>query len=1046
MKTKMAILALWLCLGALGQQGQWERSLIKAYEEGVLLYDKEIYGAAADKFIEVMDAAPDHTHSIYVGAEFHRAMCAVFLMNKDAESLVLAFIENHPTSPRVYDAIWQTSDFMFNTRKYKKSAEWLQKLDKNELVEEQRQAYHFKLGYSFFAKKDYHGASDQFYQIKESKGKYANSAKYYYAHIAYADSNYTTALENFKPLLNDAAFGGIVPYYLAQIYYQTGDMEALLEVGEILISQSENKRVAEISKLVGEAYFQKGNYSEALKYFEMHRQNGGKMTQGSHYAMGYCYYKLEQYDKAIQSFNKIIGGRGKNAQNAYYHLADCYLQTGAKNEAMSAFKAAAEIKNGDSKIVEDASFNYAKLNYEMANPYEDAIQALKRFLKNYPNSINKNDANRYLANLYITTKDYGNALKAINEAGLNTPEMRTAYQKVAYFKGVEYYNSLKLDEALNLFEESSKYPINGTYLALARYWKSEVLFKQKKYPEALTAISEFQATPGASKLTEYKLGHYNKGYNHFMLENFEASATSFRLFYDTQKEDNRLKEDAALRLGDCYFMTGKYASATKYYSKIAGSEKQDGDYALFQNALCYGLDKQNASKVKALQNLLAVYPNSNYRIESQYELGSTYLKMEKNQEAISAFNTFLEEYPTSKYAARALLNVGVIQRNINNYDASILTLKKVVESYPATAEANEAISFARLVYSKANKIEEYVDWVSTIEFANIKTATLDSTMYTSAFDYFSMNDCENAMPGFQAYLKKFPEGYFVLKSNYFLAECAYTNHQDGIAEEAYKKVIDLPKSKYSETSLVKLAGLNYDAEDYEEALQYYERLASWAEDVQRLRDAYVGILRSADKVDDQTKVVQYADIIIADDKFEPEIRNEAMLLRARGYLQLEVQDKAWQAYLELREKSQGAPKAEASYYIAYFENQAGLYDSSNATVFWMIENLPSYKEWRFKSLLLLADNYWKLGDAFQANYTLDFIIDENYSEQLVEEAKALKEEIRRAEEQQKLKDEQREEDINQIDIENSDGNNAPEQEQETDEEELEKEDNSNQRF
>ena len=335
-----------------------------------------------------------------------------------------------------------------------------------------------------------------------------------------------------------------------------------------------------------------------------------------------------------------------------------------------------------------------------------------------------------------------------------------------------------------------------------------------------------------------------------------------------------------------------------------------------------------------------------------------------------------------------------------------------------------------------------MDWVGGIEFADVKTATLDSTMDTSAFDYYSMNDCEKAVGGFQSYLKKFPEGYFVLKSNYYMAECAYSAHNDELAEQAYKAVVALPKSQYSERSLVKLAELNFAAEDYSEALQYYEQLASWAEEVQRLRDAYLGIMRSADKLDNQNKVVQYADIILADDKFEPEIRNEAMLLRARGYFQLEVQDKAWQAYVELKNKAQGAPKAEAAYYVAFFENQAGLYDSSNTSVFWMIDNLPSYKEWRFKSLLLLADNYWKLGDAFQANYTLDFVIAENFDENIVEEAKALKEEIRMAEEQQKLKDEKREEDINQIDIEGDDSGGPPEEVDEA-ESELEGENDTN---
>jgi len=1033
MKIKIAIIALLITFGAQAQKGQWEQSLIKYYEEGIRLFEKQLYGAAADKFVEVMQQSPDRTHGIYVGAEYHRAMCSVYLMNKDAENLVLAFIDNHPTSPRVKEAIWSTSEFMFNTRKYKKSAEWLQKLDPNQLSDEDRDTYHFRLGYSFFAKKDFHGASDQFYQIKDRIGKYANSAKYYYAHIAYADSNYNTALENFKPLLDDPAFGAIVPYYLAQIYYQTGDVDALLEIGEMLIDKSENRRVAEISKLVGEAYFQKKDYEKALTYFEMHRQKGGKMKQGDHYVMGYCYYKLEQYQKAIQSFNKIANGKNKNAQNAYYHLGDCYLKTGNKYEAMSAFKAATEIKRGDEKIVEDAAFNYAKLNYELANPYEDAIKALKRFLKTYPNSINRSDANKYLANLYITTKDYDNALKAIQEAGLNTPEMRAAYQKVAYFRGVEYYNSLKLNLAIDLFNESAKYPINATYLALARYWKSEAQFKQKKYPEALESISTFQATPGAVNLTEYKLANYNKGYSYFMLENYEAAATSFRLFYDTFNQNERLKDDASLRLGDSYFMSSKYSSAIVYYQKLAGSKKADGDYAQFQKSLCLGLDGKNKQKVKSLNNLLAVYPNSKFRVESQYELGSTYLKMDDNQNAISAFNTFLNDYPSSKFAARAKLNIGVIYRNMGNYDESINTFKKVVKEYPATPEANEAISFAKLVYANANRIDEYVDWVGGIEFADIKRATLDSTMYTDAYDYYVVGDCEKALPGFQGYLKKFPEGYFVLKSNYYMAECAYKDHNDELAEQGYKAVVSLPKSEFSERSLVKLANLNYQAEDYNEALEFYEQLAGWAENLNRLRDAYVGIMRSAQKLENNLKVVQYADIILADDKFEPEIKNEAMLFRARAYLAMEDDNKAWQAYTELKEKSQGAPKAEAAYYVAYFENSAGLYDSSNASVFWMIDNLPSYKSWRYKALLILADNYWKQGDAFQANYTLDFIIDENYNDEITSRAKTLKGEIVRAEEQQKLKDEQREEDLNQIEIDGESDKGEQEEETESNE-------------
>ena len=69
------------------------------------------------------------------------------------------------------------------------------------------------------------------------------------------------------------------------------------------------------------------------------------------------------------------------------------------------------------------------------------------------------------------------------------------------------------------------------------------------------------------------------------------------------------------------------------------------------------------------------------------------------------------------------------------------------------------------------------------------------------------------------------------------------------------------------------------------------------------------------------------------------------------------------------------------------------YLGSNEEIFWLIDNLPGQAKWRYKALLILAKNYAGLEDDFQAIYTLDFIISENYSEDLTNDALKLKNEI-----------------------------------------------------
>ena len=94
----------------------------------------------------------------------------------------------------------------------------------------------------------------------------------------------------------------------------------------------------------------------------------------------------------------------------------------------------------------------------------------------------------------------------------------------------------------------------------------------------------------------------------------------------------------------------------------------------------------------------------------------------------------------------AIATVGILPPGLINMTAAKVS---VIDG------RNEAISFARLVYAKDNRIEEYVDWVGTIEFADVKRATLDSTLYSAAFDNYTLSNCDNAISGFQSYLKKF---------------------------------------------------------------------------------------------------------------------------------------------------------------------------------------------------------------------------------------------------------------------------------------------------
>ena len=85
-------------------------------------------------------------------------------------------------------------------------------------------------------------------------------------------------------------------------------------------------------------------------------------------------------------------------------------------------------------------------------------------------------------------------------------------------------------------------------------------------------------------------------------------------------------------------------------------------------------------------------------------------------------------------------------------------------------------------------------------------------------------------------------------------------------------------------------------------------------------------------------------------------------------------EKAKSAYTEVQKTAKGELAAEALYYDAYFKNSAGNFEASNAAVQILAKDFSGYKRWGAKGLVLMAKNFEKLGDAYQATYILDNVI------------------------------------------------------------------------
>ena len=324
---RISIITLLMCSKSLfAQKTMVYNDLLSEYKQALDLYDKGKFGAAQKHFSKTIKSINESESELRVNSEYYEALCALELFNKDAEHLLTQFVVNHPESPQVKIAYFQLGRYNYRKRKWEKVINWFDQVDIFDLTKEEIAEYDFKKGYSFFMLEKYNEAKELLYEIKDVDTKYTTPARFYYAHIAYLDKEYQTALDGFQKLSGDQKFAKVIPYYITQILYVQEKYDDLIAYAPALLDTATPKRIPEISRLIGDAYYRTSRYAMSIPYLEKHMTTSYYPPVTDLYQLGYAYYKASDYEKAIKMFSKISQEKDTIAQIAFYHLGDCYLK------------------------------------------------------------------------------------------------------------------------------------------------------------------------------------------------------------------------------------------------------------------------------------------------------------------------------------------------------------------------------------------------------------------------------------------------------------------------------------------------------------------------------------------------------------------------------------------------------------------------------------------------------------------------------------------------------------------------------------------------
>lgn len=1005
------ILMMFTVQFSFGQYSYKDQDEFKKYRQAVELYQKNNFA----QVIPLIDEFLSENNKIYrsefrnikVHAELLKAQSSLYNEDPDGEELLVTFIDKYQPDPQANEALYNLADYYFRGRKYDLAIKYYNRIGSGTLTAEQTGEVAFKLGYSHFVKKEFEEAMAAFETGRNARGEYYHDLNYYYGMAAYYEGDYATAIRSWQVAQENKTYERLIPYYLTQIYFANQDYQKLISYALPYASQSGVQNQKEINQLVGQSYFELGDYAAAQPYLEEYEANSGTMRAEDFYQLGYVQYKNGDFEKAIPNFQELSNENTSMGQTAMYYLAESYLQSGDRASARNAFYNVVQFQE-NMPLRENALFNYAKLSAELDFDV-DAINAFSKFL---PTSQYYSEAQDLMREVLVNTTNYRKSIEILEQIEDLSPGLQEAYQTVTLRQANLDLRENRLDEALVQFNNSLKYTPSSAMQAESYFWIGEILNRKSNFPESEAALNKYLALAKSSTPSNPAVNpvfaNYIQGYNYIRGGEHRLAIQSLQRAIDLgesmstagQSQPASLGEiigDSYIRIGDNYFQLAQYNEAANWYQRAANQKVAGFDYALYQNSQIQGLRGNGAQQVAMLDRLLREVPDSRYADMALFDKADALTQDNQMAAAREPLRILIQKYKgKSDLINRALFKLGLIEYNLGNSAQALEYYGQILKNNPTSQESSNALASIEEIYiTDRGDPDGYFRVLESVPGMKVGERQKDSLQYSVAGNYFNNGDYEKAVEAFGQYLDRYPNGFYTLDALYNRGESNVLLKRFNAALTDYENVIQKGNSSYYKEAVKKAAIIAYnDQQNFEKALQYYTLYEEIANGGQEQFEAQINALNSAFEIQNQQAILTFAEKVRDNALSNAAQKSLAHFTLAKSKIQ---SDQAPEALSDLEfvvANSNNQQTAEARYLIAKILYDQNNLEEATVKVKEAYTQNGAYPQWVAKSLLLNARILIKQNDPFNAKAAVEAVIDNFAGDpEIMTEANALLQEI-----------------------------------------------------
>lgn len=974
-KSFLVLLSVWAVMAGYSQSGLYQSGNQIILDDYFDIFQKKMFSATRFEFENLKGVDLEENQNILV--DFHHAVSALKIENPGASDLIYYFIRNYPNSPKVNEAAFILGNHFFDKRNFREAIPAYQKVNTGKITHKQKSEVLFKTGYAFFQLNDHKNALAYLNQVKPLREEYSPDAYYYAGYIAKESGQFDQAIADFKEAEKTPFYSQRVPYMLAGIYYKQGYFDELIAYGESVIqSRRTLDRKEEIHLYLAEAYFEKRNFQQAaVNYDAFVNSRKRDLDRSQIYKAGVSQFEIQNFQRATDYFKVTAVNDDQIGQVSSYYLGHSYLKLNNPQFASNSFNAAYK-SDVDPRIKEEALVNYAKVNLERGS-FQEAVNALDTYLTSYPNGSYSKEAEDLLTDALINTSNYLRAIDHIEKMPRKSARINTAYQKITFYQGLVYYRDKKNDMATTYFDKSLKVPEDRDFVVQAHFWKGENFASSDNLSKAITSYEALQGLRPRSSDPYLQKSYYGLGYAYFNTQQYAKAETQFKNYIErVGRNDNSANYDEAMiRLGDIYYVQKRFSDAQNIFQKAIQENNTYIDYVYFRSGVVYNFQNRNNEAINQLDKLISSYPNSLYFEDALYQKSQINMEEMRYSEARDGFARLISNRPNSPFIPFALEGSAVANFSMKNYDQTINEYKRILENHPNSSNAEAALVGLQEALALQGRTGEFSQYLSRYRNANPDNKSLQNLEYEAAKNLFFGGSFDQAIKAFTDYLKNYPQSANTAEANFFIGDSYYKLNNKVLALEYFYRIERERGSPQRLRAVQRIAAIELENKNYSNAIPFLRESGNNARNKIEEFESFNGLMLAYYHVKNQDSVIFFADRVISLGSVTQDAIPEAMLFKAKAYRLKGDNRSADETLMDLVNEYKTVHGAEGLFLLAESYSKKPDYAQSNNAIFDFVAPFSSHDYWYGKCFILLADNYIKLGEDFQAKATLESILE-----------------------------------------------------------------------